>query len=120
MSHLKWNVNTGYGISVAVESRIVRSSLVISNYSPIMGNGSEVERELCSKLVHELLTSKMIRVHQEKNIMGDIYFTAELTVVPQGIKMMNVSNDVYHINGEEFNEYDIIEALKHTYPERFI
>lgn len=121
MSHLKWGATTGYGQHIyAASSQTVRSGIVISDFLDRVWDSDAVEHDLCSKIVQELLTNKMIRINQEKNINNDITFTAELTVVQPSIKMMNVSNEVFYINSEQFNEEDIITALKNTFPERFI
>lgn len=126
MSYLKWGDNAGYGQLVApVASQTVKASIVISNHlANVDYTNHGAERDLGDKLLEELFKNKVIRLQQRKDYVNDdnanILYTAELTVVPPGTKMMNVTNEVFYIDGEHFNEHEITIALKCTYPERFI
>lgn len=80
-----------------------------------------VERELAYRLAVEIIKSgQAIHYrHFDQETFADT-IVASVTVCPAEIKFRQVENQSFVVNGEHFTEQDIINAIKHTYPDRII
>jgi len=120
MSHVIWNPQQGFTQHNGVaETKIFRVNVIHKDGLNIPK--SVIYHELALELSHEIIAAKVIRVSTQQNAYDySLQYTAELTACSPGTKFTNVRNDVFTINNEHFNEQDIIEALKLTFPERFL
>jgi len=97
----------------------------ISGSIVINSNALELKGITLEKIAHELaytiLEQKLPRIEEYKEQeSGNVVVHATLNVASPGIKMVNVKDEVFNLNGQNFNENQIAHALLNTYPEQFI
>ena len=76
--------------------------------------------DLLKGIVHELYKTDMVIIHRTTDIaeMTD-YFRAVVNVLPPEIQYV-CENDNYKMQGNEFTEDQIQQALLEAFPEKFI
>ena len=80
-----------------------------------------IKRELARGLADELLKENKIEFREQKDpYKFSTLFYAGIRVVNKSINYVNLEGTVFKVNGKEFREDEIIEAIKETFPERLI
>lgn len=94
-----------------------------SRYDTYMGEQPKelIIRELAYKLAESILENDLVRFN--KNFHTENFketYSATVVVVDPGIKYMNLEKDVFKVDGEVFDNEELIKAVKEYYAERFI
>ena len=80
-----------------------------------------IKRELARGLADELLKENKIEFREQKDLYKfSTLFNASIRVVNNSVNYVNLEGTVFKVNGKEFREDEIIEAIKETFPERLI
>lgn len=80
-----------------------------------------IKRELARELADELLKENKIEFREQKDLYKfSTLFNASIRVVNNSVNYVNLEGTVFKVNGKEFREDEIIEAIKETFPERLI
>lgn len=80
-----------------------------------------IQRELSYQLAQEIIKGGYASLYRNFNQETfEDAIIAEINVCPPGIKMQNVEDEFFKVNGELFTEAELIEAVKNTYPERLL
>ena len=80
-----------------------------------------IEHKLAQKLAAAILSSGIPTMHRHVDHLtfNEIIGTS-ITICKPSVKFKHVEGDSFVVNGEHFNEDEIIFALKQTYPDRLI
>lgn len=77
--------------------------------------------DLTHKLVHEMIKNNLVNFTQHKDVMsGDHVIRANLNAVKCEQQFVNLEEQSFIVDGNKFTNEELIEAVRHTYPEKFI
>lgn len=82
---------------------------------------NEVKHELTNRLANQLINSNMIMTYESPYYnTGENVVIAEIKVVKSDKDYVNYSGEKFVLKNQEFTNEELIEAVKQTFPERFI
>lgn len=104
---------TEFNVSESFPSDVVAFS------DPKMWNN--IAKELAYKLSQEMLRSGYITVHETKDHLRDeTVFRAEANAVLTSPRFVNLVENSFIVDEQSFTNEELVEAVKYTYPEKFI
>lgn len=82
---------------------------------------NQVKNSLVHKLAESLISNELVEFEQCKNIenYSDV-ITASINIVEPGKKFVNLTDNKFIVQNEEFSNDELVQAVKIAYPERFI
>lgn len=82
---------------------------------------NQVKNSLVHKLAESLISNELVEFEQCKNIenFSDV-ITASINIVEPGKKFVNLTDNKFIVQNEEFSNDELVQAVKIAYPERFI
>jgi hypothetical protein len=102
--HIKISVNTTFSMTDDVTSEMIRNKLFDELFLELKKHYSEY--------------AYFQKEHSPDPFI--VEYTAEMTVVPRGVRETFVDKYKYEVQGQEFTHEQIEKAVQKTYPEYFI
>lgn len=95
------------------------------SYSSVENNSGNipglVQDSLLIPLARKLYKDGMINIdYQFDHASFTQYYKATVHVAQPGMKIVNVNGNRFFVDGEDFDNDDLIKAVRATFPERFI
>lgn len=113
----------GWGDVVkTVEGSTLRSRAEFQRYNKPSVDELEYIRENIRRCIAEsLVRSPAFRIEEfEEHFSGNFVMEGRIDVNRSGAELKNVRDRVLLVNDQYFNEEEVIQAVKNTFPERFI
>lgn len=79
-----------------------------------------VKSELIRKLVKGLINNSLVNIYTSKDTDGITTYAAEINAVHTGTSYVNLEDKQFTVEGENFTNEDLVEAVKKCFPERFV
>lgn len=82
----------------------------------------QVKRNTCQRIVNALLENNFINISENEfdHYTNECVVTTSVTVVVPPKKMVNILEDRFYVDGVYFDSDDLIEAVRNTFPDKFI